>query len=133
MGQRGGHRGWSRAAEHGGLGYREVEREVSGGGLELRGAPKACWRVRIRCGAGFQRGAEGRAVTVLPRFSSQVRARAGKGREGKGKWGCCRVSRASWPAQGGLDQVVHLQTKIWLEIAHQVFVEMAARTQNVKF
>jgi hypothetical protein len=83
IGQRGGHRGWSGAAEHGGLGYREVEREVTGGCIELRGSHKACWRVRIRCGAGFQRGAKGRAATVLPRFSGQVRARAGKGREGE--------------------------------------------------
>jgi hypothetical protein len=92
-------------AEHGGLGYREVEREVTGGGLKLRGSHKACWRVRIRCGAGFQRGAEGRATTVLPRFSGQVMARAGKGREGESKWEWCSNPRVKWPAQERLGKL----------------------------
>jgi hypothetical protein len=104
-----------------------VEREVKSGGLELREAHEACWRVRIRYGAGFQRGAEGRAAAAFPWFSGQVRARAGKGREGESNWEWCRDSRASWPAQGGLDQVVHLQMKIWLEISHLVFDKMSAR------
>jgi hypothetical protein len=82
-----GYREWSGAAEHGGLGYREVEREVTGGGIELQGAHEACWRVRIRYGAGFQRGPEGRAAAAFPWFSGQVRERGGKGEERGGQVG----------------------------------------------
>jgi hypothetical protein len=82
-----------------------VEREVTGGGLELRGAHEACWRVRIRYGAGFQRGAEGRAAAAFPWFSGQVRARAGKGREGESNWEWCRDSRPSGQPQGRLDKL----------------------------
>jgi hypothetical protein len=65
-----------------------------------------------------------------PRFSGQISVRGGKGREGEGKWGCGRVSRASWMAIGAAGQVVHLATCIVLKFqnfAFKVFDKMSAR------
>jgi hypothetical protein len=77
------------------------EREVAGGGLELRGAHKARWRVRISRGSGIQRGALWGPAAALPRFFGQIMVRGGKGERGEGKWELCRASRASGQPQGG--------------------------------
>jgi hypothetical protein len=68
------------------IGKEEGEREVAGGGLELRVIYKACWRVSIGRVLLFGGGSR-RDRQPLSRFSGQVRARAGKGERGEGRLG----------------------------------------------
>jgi hypothetical protein len=78
------------------------EREVLGGGLELRGAHKACWHIGIRWAHEF--GGEPRGELRWLYLDSPARFRWGevKGREGEGNWEWCSDPRASGLPRNGL-------------------------------
>jgi hypothetical protein len=63
-------------------------------------------KARLSNSEGSLGGIGCQILSFLARFRCEKVTR----REGEGKWGCCRVSRASWTATGAAGQVVHLHS-----------------------